>query len=136
MYPFLKKISTKKKTVAFVLSLMLLMTIVEPQPVQAEDGPLIEKITPGQVSSAGGTAIEIEGTGLGSTTLVTIGDRSAEIVSVESDQVKVVAPYGDIGSTTLKLVRSDGKSAEATITYRESNPEISNVEPGLSLIHI
>ena len=130
MYPFLKKISTKKKTVAFVLSLMLLMTILEPQPVQAEDGPLIEKITPGQVSSAGGTAIEIEGTGLGSTTLVTIGDRSAEIVSVESDQVKVVAPYGDIGSTTLKLVRSDGKSAEATITYRESNPEISNVEPG------
>ncbi len=38
MYPFLKKISTKKKTVAFVLSLMLLMTILEPQPVQAEGG--------------------------------------------------------------------------------------------------
>ena len=80
---------------------MLLMTIVEPQPVQAEDGPLIEKITLDK-SRAGGTAIEIEGTGLRFNYVMTIGDRSAEIVSVESDQVKVVAPYGDIGSTTLK----------------------------------
>ncbi len=122
----------KKKITAFILSVLLLMTIVEPLPAWAEEkpvGPVIEAITPAQVSSAGGTVIQIKGTGLSSTTAVTIGGRPVEKIStVEDTVVEVIAPYGDAGtSSKLKLVRSDDKYAEATITYRESNPRIDEI---------
>ncbi|MGI6128855.1 MAG: IPT/TIG domain-containing protein [bacterium] len=126
-------IYSRKRITALVLTLFFLITIIEPLPVWAgEDpvGPVIETVTPAQISSAGGTTITIRGTGLDSTTEVTIAGRTADFINVESTEVKVVAPYGDAGtSCVLKLVRSDGKYAEATITYRESKPQITNVIP-------
>ncbi|MGI6596854.1 MAG: IPT/TIG domain-containing protein [bacterium] len=147
MYPFLKKISTKKKTVAFVLSLMLLMTILEPQPVQAEgdkatiteayrlDSESEDKDR--TVPTFGGCYVVVEGEHFKAGLELLIGNKPAQNIRVDSSQrITAIAPRDDtIGGKEITVINpheqpaSLPSSANTTLQYRKSKPEITSIDP-------
>ncbi|BCV23432.1 IPT/TIG domain-containing protein [Gelria sp. Kuro-4] len=121
------------KLTALALAFFLLFPLFSPPPVRAA-GPEITGITAqdGYLSAAGGTIVTISGSGFAQEVTVTFGGRPAEkIIQVSTDgkSIEAVAPYGDVGATTLKVTNPDGQAATYTVYYRKSAPSIKSVSP-------
>jgi hypothetical protein len=73
------------------------------------DPPTLTAISPSSGSDAGGTLVTITGTGLADTSAASFGGNAAQVVSVSSRRVQVVAPRrpGD-GSVHVRLTTPGG----------------------------
>lgn len=74
------------------------------------DAPTAASVTPGSGPSSGGTSVTITGTGLASTTAVTLGGTPASFAVLNSTTVVAVTPPGSAGAVDV-VVTTDGGSA-------------------------
>jgi len=101
--------------------------------------PVIEDISPKSSKPSGGIEITIRGFGFSETVCpqVTIGDKSAELISCSDTEIKVVAPpFNDIKEpipVNVIVKNSDGQNGQigklvGKFFYTES-PHIDNIRP-------
>lgn len=81
--------------------------------------PVVTSISPDQGSTAGGTAITINGSGFTGTTGVTIGGTPASAFSVASDtRITATTPAGAAGQASVIVTNATGSNAANTLfTY-------------------
>lgn len=82
---------------------------------QAIVPPTISRVSPTQGTSAGGTSLDLIGSGLGTNATVQVGGNTATILSAASDgsRVTVQAPPGTLGPANVVVTNSAGT---ATLT--------------------
>ncbi|NLG87327.1 MAG: hypothetical protein GX489_08945, partial [Firmicutes bacterium] len=132
-----------KKTIAFILSLLLLTTIVQPLPARAAGGPVITRITPDKIKSGESVRLYIYGLGLSNVTEAFAGGKALTELSDRSDtQVSFLIPQGVLtnpGKVDIMVKTNEGQTftlpgaltvlsaPEITKAYR-SGLEQSNME--------
>ena len=148
MLHIIKKLLNGKKIVAFALSLLLLLATPGPGPARAEENTEPQpEITEAyradtknddyrQVPTFGGYPIVVKGKNFQGGLRLFIGEVEAEEVQVkDSTEIGATAPRGTEGRKEIKVVNPDGQqatllsSAEKTLLYRQSQPQIYTVEP-------
>jgi hypothetical protein len=81
-------------------------------------GPIITSISPNSGSTAGGTAVTIDGSGFTGASRVTFGGTPATDVTVVSDtEITAVTPAKAAGVTHVSVTTPDGTSQTAPFTY-------------------
>lgn len=95
------------------------------------DGPTVTRVAPDHGSVAGGTTVEITGTGLAAATAVDFGDSASSTFTVNSDtSITALAPPGTVGPVDVR-VTTDRRTPVAALdvfTYVDV-PVISAVTP-------
>ena len=96
--------------------------------------PLISFLDPPAGPVAGGNAVIIRGTGLDTTTSVTLGGQTAKVLSVTDDAVTISAPAGVAGPADVQVITGHGTAmltgGYIYMTGQGQQPAILNVFPG------
>jgi len=92
--------------------------------------PTIEKIEPVVGDPKGSTDITITGTGFWDGAIVTIGDRNASDIIVQSALITALTSEGELGPQQVVVTNPDGRSSSQKVifTYR-SPPSIDSISP-------
>lgn len=91
------------------------------------DAPVITELSPGNISTAGGSLITLTGTSFGTTPTVTFGGVSMPVNSRSHTQIVATVPAGQGGSKQV-IVTAGGQSSPAAISSY-SNPSITSITP-------
>jgi signal transduction histidine kinase len=96
--------------------------------------PTIAAVTPGYVSTAGGSTITLTGTNFFTNSTVTIDGSAASMTYVNATTLQVTTPAHAAGSVDVVVTNGDGQSATASggLTY-DTPPTVSGVSPGSGL---
>ncbi|TNF24624.1 MAG: hypothetical protein EP329_24575 [Deltaproteobacteria bacterium] len=95
-------------------------------------GPEVFTVLPFQGSVFGGEEVTVVGDNLSAGTRVYICDRPAQVTSVvNTQQIKVVTPAGDVGPCRVTAVNSNGLTGDRddAFTYVSPSPVVSEVIP-------
>ncbi|MEY3142913.1 MAG: hypothetical protein RLY21_1406, partial [Planctomycetota bacterium] len=92
--------------------------------------PTVTAVTPNSGSTAGGTAIQISGSGFVSPSTVTIGGASSTSVTVVSGELIVaLTPTGTAGAATVSVTNAGGSASLPNAFTYVAPPTISAVTP-------
>ena len=98
-------------------------------------GPSVTLVSPNSGGTAGGTSVNITGSGFGGTTSVLFGSISATSFTVNSaTSITAIAPAQAGGSVAVTVVNANGSSPQTSgdlFTYRYPVPVISAVSPNV-----
>jgi len=95
-------------------------------------GPTINSISPASGTTAGGTFVEIDGSGFASGSSVTVGGNVASVVSSASTKIIVTTPPHSAGTADVVVSNSGGTttlSAGYSYTSSAPPPSVSAVSP-------
>ncbi len=76
----------------------------------AELPPIVAGITPSEGSTAGGTAVTIQGTGFLSPVTVTIGAPASEVEVISDTEIKAKTAPGSVGFAEVVVSDENGPS--------------------------
>jgi IPT/TIG domain/Abnormal spindle-like microcephaly-assoc'd, ASPM-SPD-2-Hydin len=95
--------------------------------------PDVTSVSPSSGSTAGGTAVTIDGLGFGGTTSVLFGTVSATSFNVvSSGEITAISPSQSAGTDNIYVVTPDGESgtsASDDYTYTAASPTITSISP-------
>jgi len=90
--------------------------------------PAVTGLSPSSGTTAGGTAVTITGTNLGSATGVSFGGAAGKITADSGSQVTVTSPPGTAGTVSV-TVTTPGGSSSGKFTYVIPAPAVSAISP-------
>jgi hypothetical protein len=90
--------------------------------------PAVTGLSPSSGTTAGGTAVTITGTNLGSATGVSFGGAAGKITADSGSQVTVTSPPGTAGTVSV-TVTTPGGTSSSKFTYVIPAPAVTGVSP-------
>ncbi|MFD8969319.1 IPT/TIG domain-containing protein [Streptomyces sp. NPDC059568] len=99
-----------------------------PIPFYYVGAPFKQTLSPTSGSTAGGTLVTINGTGLSSATSVAFGANTAVPTVVSDGQITVTAPAGAAGSVGVSVTTAGGTNNGLSFTY-VAVPTVTTVTP-------
>jgi hypothetical protein len=93
--------------------------------------PLISALAPASGPSAGGTVVQVTGTGFQQGATATVGGAAAAVSSVTATTLTLVTPRGAPGPATVVVTNPDGQSGRSTGGYGYiAPPALTGLAPG------
>ena len=98
--------------------------------------PHVDRLVPDAGVTSGGVEVTLEGSGFGPIAGVTVffGEVEATVVREGGDAVVVVAPAGELGSVTVRLVKPDGRSVEVAQAFSYREGVVRTLVPGWNVL--